>query len=107
VHTLQNNNEFDVLIAIKHKTQENLIMFIKWAHMILTFIIFKGKGKKSIGDQSHLPTKAHNRIKNCTSILKLFVSAAGHHSQVIPNTKEYKHQYINLGSTIPSYTIPV
>jgi hypothetical protein len=75
--------------------------------MELTFIIFKGKGNKSIRNQSHLPTKAYNRIKNCTSILKLHVSAAGHHSQVISNTKEYKHQYINFGSTVPNYMIPV
>ena len=82
-------------------------MFIKWEHMKLTFVIFRVKGNKSIREQSHLPTKAYNRIKICTSILKLRVSAAGHHSQVISNTKEYKHQYINLGSTIPNYTIPV
>jgi len=75
--------------------------------MKFTFIIFKGKGNKSIRNQSHLPTKAYNRIKKCTSILKPGVSVAGHHSWVISNTKEYKHQHFNLGSTIPSYMIPV
>jgi len=75
--------------------------------MKLTFIIFKGNWNKSIRNQSHLPTNAYNRIKNCTSILKLCVSAAGHHSQVISNTKEYKHQYINLESIISNYTKPV
>ena len=38
-------------------------MFIKWAHMKLTFIIFKGKRNKSIRNQTHLPTNAYNRIK--------------------------------------------
>lgn len=58
-------------------------MLIKWTHTKPTFIIFKGKRNKSIRNQSHLPTNAYNRIKSCTSILKLCVSAAGHHSQVI------------------------
>jgi len=75
--------------------------------MKLTFIIFKGKWNKSIRNQSHLPTNAYNRIKNCTSILKLCVQVAGHHSQAISNTKEYKQQFINLGHIIPNYTIPV
>jgi len=76
--------------------------------MKCTFILFKGKGNKSIRNQSHLPTNAYNGIKKCTANLKLCVSAAaGHHSQVISNTKEYKHQYLNLGSTIPSYTIAI
>jgi hypothetical protein len=72
-----------------------------------TIILFKEKGNKSIRNQSHLPTNTYNKIKNCTSNLKLHVSAAGHHSQVISNTNEYKHQYLKFKSTIPSYAIPV
>jgi hypothetical protein len=48
--------------------------------------------------QSHLPTNAGNTIINCTYILKSATCFDTMESFTGPsNTKEYKHQPINLG----------
>jgi len=50
----------------------------------------------------HMHTRWYN---SCTSLKDLLHVLPRHHPQAVSNTKEYKHLYISLGSTMPNIKI--